>query len=221
MEKEFKEAWKLYNENYDGTLYMKIINDEDLKALDTENRWSLSSTINKENISQHSYWVTLFTFIMCKKQGYDDSKTLKAISYSLFHDFDEAFSGDLNHKFKYDVNNGIDRETLKEYGKDKTKEKFLVDFSLPIETLEIFEVEDELKFLVKICDWLSALQFISFEIKMGNRTKKMKEAFLYSMIKTEQIIKEYSIIKGEEKDFALVVFYQTLHDINEQIYKDE
>jgi len=222
-EKLFTIAHLKYNKMIkSGSFYLNLITDEDLKVLDTEDRWSLHCTHIKENINSHTNWVNIFTWVLCKKQGYDDGKTGRAMTFSTFHDFDEIFTGDLNHKFKYDLDNGVDVEQVKKYAQKKVRDK-LMSFGINRkDAMSVFNVEDELKLLVKLADWLSALQFLSFEISMGNRTVKVKKDFMYCLIGVNKAVAEFSACKDEtETDSDLAELFLGLTKINKFLYEDE
>lgn len=205
-----------------GNFYVNLISDEELKAFDTEDRWSLHTAHGVENISQHTFWVTIFTWVLCKKQGYSDADTGRALTYATFHDFDEIYTGDLNHKFKYDVNNGINREELKAYGKRKTIEK-LTSFGIKEkDILSTLVVEEEIKKLVKLADWLSAMQYLTFELGLGNRMQKVRQDFLYCLIGLCEAIEDFSSTKKEEEvDSDLASLFLGLSKINNKLYGDE
>ena len=218
--KLFKIAYLKYNRLIEnGSFYLNLITDEDLKVLDTEDRWSLHCTHVKENINSHTNWVNIFTWVLCKKQGYDEAKTGRALTFSTFHDFDEIFTGDLNHKFKYDFDNGVDIEQVKKYAQKKVKEK-LMSFGISKEDIRsTFTVEDEIKLLVKLADWLSALQFLSFELFLGNNTLKVKKDFVYCLIGVCKAIQDFSVCKNiEETDSDLARLFLDLRKINNLLY---
>jgi len=223
LEKMFRMAYTKYQKLGDtGSFYIKLIRDEELKALDTENRWSLTSGHGNESVSQHTYWVAIYTWILCKKQKYDDARTGRALTYATFHDFDEIFTGDINHKFKYAEDNGIDREQVKAFGKKKTIEK-LKSFGIKeTDILSTLVIEDEIKKLVKLADWFSAMQYLTFELGMGNRLTKTRQDFLYCLIKLCEAIEEFTTTKKKEEiDADLASLFLGISSINNKIYGDK
>lgn len=202
--------------------YLGIITDEEIKSLDTENRWSLSTTLHRESISQHTFWVCFFCFIICKRAKVDDATMGKVLSYALFHDMDEIFTGDLNHKFKYDKENGLDLEKLKGYGKKKCWSK-MQDFGVSQEEIDNqFNVDNYVKHIVKFADWLSATQFLVFEIKTGNRTDKVRLDFLYCLIGLQKVgstlLQHISFSTSFDIANDLVALMRDIKEINEKIY---
>lgn len=225
LSKMFNLAYTEYLTISEEDYFSKLILDEEIKSLDTENRWSLSTVHNRENISQHSFWVVLFTWILCKKGDFDSIFTSRAMSYALFHDLDEIFTGDLNHKFKYDKNNGLDLEKIKEYGRLKCHAK-LASFGINESDIQdVFNQDATVKKLVKFADWLSALQFLNFELALGNRTTKVRTDFLYCLVgvadSIKQLLTELSFTDQSHLCNDLINLYEDINKINLTIYTDE
>lgn len=134
-----------------------------------------------ENVSDHSFWVTLYSAMIhrqlqqqateSQKENYGKSSVflsimLKAIS----HDMGEAVTGDVVRPFKYSskkLKNAI----------DEAEEKLLKS-SMPDEILDIPELADWLAFtekaddyvhaVVKAADFMSLYQFMRREVLRGN-----------------------------------------------------
>lgn len=67
-------------------------------------RWSLMRNVTKENVAEHSYHVSILTHALCSiaNQVYDKQiNTEKAVSYALFHDATEMFTGDIPTPVKH------------------------------------------------------------------------------------------------------------------------
>ena len=151
-------------------------------------RWNGLITNQQESVMEHSFVVTVFSRLIAESLFEDNTKILKVVTRALFHDFDEAFSGDIPHQIKHDnevgiqMRNAIDiytkRELLRAFPKDTEFGKTIQDGS--------FLGEEYVHKIVKLADWLSMLLFLEREVKLGN--KEMEKHMNYCKKNTEDSI---------------------------------
>jgi 5'-deoxynucleotidase YfbR-like HD superfamily hydrolase len=156
--------------------------DTELSNIDTIGRWELNQTIKKETVSQHSFWVSFYSTCLAEElfpETHVKSIPMKlAITrYALFHDLDEAFTGDINHKVKHNPLNGKQiREELEILIQSKVEEKFssklpfnkMLKQYITSDDLTNYPHDEIVKSIVKICDWLSFIKYLQNEKSLGN-----------------------------------------------------
>ena len=140
-------------------------------------RWALMRNTSKENIAEHSFFVSLLAHALaCIKRDIfgEECSPDKAASLALLHDASEIFTGDMPTPIKY-----YNPEMRKIYGEiEKTANERLIN-SLP-EVLsssyrEMIEVPEEYKAIIKAADKLSALIKCIEEKNSGNAEFAMAE----------------------------------------------
>lgn len=121
-------------------------------------RWSLMRNITRENIAEHSFFVSILSHALaCIRRDIlgQPCDPEKAAAYALFHDASEIFTGDLPTPIKY-FNSEI-RTAYAEIEKSAT-ERLLR--TLPDELMPSYEallhIPDEYHPLVKAADKLAA-----------------------------------------------------------------
>lgn len=144
--------------------------DKKINSLNTIKRWSLENPIKSENLSQHSFWVSLYAMLLAESFECLDFRVLYVVGkMSLLHDTDEIFTGDLDHNFKNDLpeikemlDNYVGKKQEIYYSEYNQQIKnFLLDTPLSSERSLV-------KKIIKVSDWLSFLQFCENEISLGN-----------------------------------------------------
>ncbi len=193
---------------------MKIKNlfkDSTLNNLDTIVRWDLNQVIKNETVSQHSFWVALYSTILAEEIFYEKnckdsiSFKLSVTRYALFHDLDEAFSGDIHHSVKNNPLNGTEiKKQIKIYVDNCIKEKFKENNNISKMFLEYLICDDDdyktVKNIVKICDWLSFLKYLENEKSLGN--KNLDKTVEYCLIGIKEQI---NITKEQLKKVSSVI----------------
>lgn len=106
--------------------------------------------ISNQHVSSHSWGVAM----LCQHFDPDCSKEL--IMAALSHDCAEMFTGDIPANTKWEL------PELKKL-LDKYEDKILLDLGLS------FELTDEEKILLKICDILEGMQYCLGRMQMGER----------------------------------------------------
>ncbi len=152
--------------------------DSEIFNLDTIVRWDLNQIVKNETVSQHSFWVALFSTCLAEELFPDGGERsidlkLQISRYALFHDLGEAFTGDINHTVKNNPFNGKEiSEKLKELEEWYFKKKFSEDnpvSKMMLASINLKSGDAEIvKNIVKICDWLSFLKFLNNEKSLGN-----------------------------------------------------
>jgi 5'-deoxynucleotidase YfbR-like HD superfamily hydrolase len=157
--------------------------DPTLNRLNNLSRWQGFPTQQKESVSQHSYWVTYWTTILmeellvdCVKHKQAAFLKLEAIQLAVFHDLDEAITGDVAHPVKYNnVNGEALRKCLKEYAESAVRSKW--DGDVAYDRLIMKAVlgdhsytaqREMLMRIVKVADYLSMFNYAKHELELGN-----------------------------------------------------
>jgi len=153
-----------------------LIFDCEISRMDTIKRWDLNQIIKEETITSHSYWVTFFANVLAEALTKETELKLLIIRYAIIHDFEEIFSGDINHIVKRNKFNGEELTRLLNLFTDyEMKNKFKHSESKKI-FIDLFDNEfgkkneSMVKKIVKLCDWISFFRFLLNEYKLGNRT---------------------------------------------------
>lgn len=178
---------------------MKItsfITEERLRSADAVFRFNGEHTICKESITQHSWWVTMFTTIILdsifnreadKQKHFIMAFKLSTLNEAIMHDtVDEIHTGDILHQFKHNVASGDQVVEAIESYVSKSKEEMLHNMSCDEDESEEAErfflgqidtygyvgniVKDQLlrSSIVKIADWLSCMKYCANEMSLGN-----------------------------------------------------
>lgn len=144
-------------------------------------RWGLMRNVRGESLSEHACDVAILTHALCTigntyyGKSYD---TGRALSYALFHDLPEVFTGDMPTPVKY-----YSETTRESYKKVEKQAISTLISKLPDELKEEYsdilnfeENDRELAHLVKCADKLSALIKCIEEENSGNREFKNARA---------------------------------------------
>jgi 5'-deoxynucleotidase len=137
-------------------------------------RWSLMRSANPENVAEHSYHVALIAHALCSiaREIFNrDVNPDEAVSYALFHDATEVFTGDIPTPVKHHnpriLANFREIEAL-------AAERLLAN--VPAELQEIYRplldrkpVNPELDKFLKAADLLDAYLKCISEMSAGNR----------------------------------------------------
>lgn len=130
-------------------------------------RYSNKSLIKDENIAEHSSIVGIITLYLYDRLHHEDRMMVdinKVLAASIFHDFDEIFTGDILNPVKY-YHTGI-REKVNEYA-EKCISEFSTDtdFSSLKKYTDHAFLNDAEHCLMKLADIISV--FIKFRIENG------------------------------------------------------
>ena len=122
-------------------------------------RWGLMRNMTEETLSEHSYDVAVLTHALCSigNSVFDKSyDTGKAVSYALFHDVQEVYTGDMPTPAKY-----YNEEMRSNYAKIEENASKQLLTKLPDELLPVYDDllhpdRSEYGAIVKAADKLSA-----------------------------------------------------------------
>ena len=140
----------------------------DVRRLSYADRFTTIPVTLRENVAEHSYWVSLYAVMIHQSLGGDPS-LLGAISvHALTHDLAECITGDVVRTFKYST------EELKQ-AIDSAEEIMLR--ALPEAVQDLYPLWEGLagdrkayvKAVIKAADFVSLFQYMNREVLRGNR----------------------------------------------------
>ena len=133
-------------------------------------RWALMRNTNKENIAEHSFFVSVLAHALAsiKRDVFgEEISPEKAASFALLHDASEIFTGDMPTPIKY-----YNPEMRSVFGEiEKTANERLINAlpeALTSSYREMIEIPEEYAPVVKAADKLSALIKCIEERNSGN-----------------------------------------------------
>lgn len=155
------------------TGFKALWNSLEFRQFSSLKRWNGLITNQQESVMEHSFVVTILSRLIAQSlfEG-DVEKVLLVVTKAMFHDFDEAFSGDIPHHIKHDdevgsqMRNAIDCFTKRELTKVFSSE---TEIGVVIQNGAIEHDDGFVNKTVKLADWLSMLMFLEREVKLGNR----------------------------------------------------
>jgi 5'-deoxynucleotidase YfbR-like HD superfamily hydrolase len=186
-------------------IFEKFLHDPEFDQLNNMVRWNGMNRIKDETVAHHSYIVTWFSRVLAEEIFDCDSIKLKIISYALFHDFDEMFTGDILHPLKYNKFNGTNiKQSIDDYLDFKINEKFSSDNNTDkmFRNLLMKDFPDYVSKIVKLADWLSMYFYINKEMQLGNKSiTEQRRYCIESILKAcEDCVVSLS---SEENDFKV------------------
>ena len=133
-------------------------------------RYNTRLKLTSETVAEHSYFVSLFTMIICEEVNLDNDVTANALRYAIIHDIPEIDTSDIPYPVKKanpelsNVLHNLEIKSIKNHlGKD------CADFFEIVESNE--EGTKELQIIrqvVKLADTLSVKQYCENEMTLGN-----------------------------------------------------
>jgi 5'-deoxynucleotidase YfbR-like HD superfamily hydrolase len=167
-------------------IFRKFLNDPEFDQINNMVRWNGVSRIKDETVAHHSYIVAWLSRVIAEEMFDDDSIKLKIVSFALFHDFDEMFTGDVLNPFKYNSFNGVEiRNCIDEFLNYKIKNKFNSQSNSDkmFRELLLKDFPDYVSKIVKVSDWFSMYFYLVKEIKLGNKGVDKQREFCIQSIK--------------------------------------
>lgn len=198
---------------------LDFITENKIRCIDSISRFNGDATIKPESVSQHSWWVVMFTSIIqdelfkyVNKTNSSEilTKTLAfkvtTMNMAINHDFsDEIHSGDILHQVKHDPNVGSDIvESLEKFVRHE-QEAMLKRLNTGYDSVacnnmilgenERYGYNSMLSSnlshaVVKVADWMACLKAINAELQLGN--SNYKEIFVRAKDKTSTAITKLS-----------------------------
>lgn len=155
-----------------------------LRIASVVTRWGVIRTHSKDTVANHSFYVTTYAQDIAHLIDWaPDNNLYKPLywlmRYSLIHDLDELFTGDLVTFIKPEI---IDQDRAARYVAAQMQERMPGIAAAFTEIAEL-PYADEIKRIVKVADWLDALFFSIDEQKIGNVAIQKYEPFTLDKLK--------------------------------------
>ena len=161
-------------------MFIKNLINTTLHSMTEHMRYSGAHVINKENVAEHSYYVTLLADMIAEdilqKNPTISINKLKVLQMALYHDTEEAFTGDLITPVK-----NKSKELKKEWDKlsfqmmregleqDFPEQQHIYKYIISIhEEYEKYKYEDLENQIVKFADGLQSIIYLLREKAYGN-----------------------------------------------------
>lgn len=152
-------------------------------------RWAIIRTIQRQNVAEHSYYVTLYAGQVADFIDWTGDRA-DLLDYALRHDLEEMYMSDIpgpskrammTDRVHYDEH--CRAENVKRFGADYVKRLFYpVD-----ETPEgDWRTEEEIKAIIKVADLLDECFFLCLDQQLGNRA--VETVFEHSLKRLLQAI---------------------------------
>lgn len=150
--------------NFEGVLdYDHILKYYNLKNLV---RYNQRFRLKDESVAEHSYYVSLFTMMICDKLQVSSSIKNDSLTWALIHDLPEIYTSDIPHPTK--VGNPGMEDFLVRVEHKVMEEHFSPYHELYKKiTTGNYELVD---CIVKLADIVSVIQYTTLEIRLGNKT---------------------------------------------------
>lgn len=135
--------------------------------LDCLRRYNHKRTITSESVASHSYYVSLYTQMICSALKLPAEISVKAMSHAIYHDIGEIYMSDIPYdtkeKFPFikKMLSGIEEEVIKEHFPDYYHLWKEVEDRKTNESLLVYNI-------IKLADILSVIQYTSREYSLGN-----------------------------------------------------
>ena len=129
-------------------------------------RYNTRQRIKSESVATHSYFVALFSMMICDELDVPKMVKSKAIQIALVHDTPEIFTNDITYDAKLAM--PAVNALLEPYEESFIKSIF------PAQHAFMYDghmMDDKIaKQIVKLADILSVVQYLDNEARLGNRT---------------------------------------------------
>ena len=161
--------------------------------LDCLRRYNHKRTISTESVASHSYYVALYTQMICNALELEDSVKAKALTHAIYHDIGEIYLSDIPYdtkeKFPFmkKMLSGIEEDIIKEHFPQYSKLWKEVEDRKTTESLLIYNI-------IKLSDILSVIQYTSREFSLGNT--------VLEHVRTEAVNGRYKLYKTAIEDLT-------------------
>lgn len=135
--------------------------------LDCLRRYNHKRTITVESVASHSYYVALYTQMICSHLDLCPAVSVKALTHAVYHDIGEIYLSDIPYdtKEKFPIVkrmlSGVEEEVIKEHFPQYSELWKEVEDRKDEESLLIYNI-------IKLADILSVIQYTSREYSLGN-----------------------------------------------------
>lgn len=134
------------------------MNDYQLKNII---RYNNISTVSNETLAEHMYFTTLMVVRSRRYLIIDEEDYNKLLEYSVLHDVPELITGDFPHDLKQK------EPRFKELLDPIEREVLMNEFGVDLEDYR------HLKPLFKLYDLLQVMQYVHYELQLGNRNPEI------------------------------------------------
>lgn len=204
-------------------VFKEIFNNPAYDQTNNMVRWNGLSRVKDETVGHHTHIVTFFSRVIFEEIFNSSKVTMEdkslyiseMLTYSMLHDFDESFTGDILHTFKHNPLNGKGiKDNIEEYLDHVRIQNF--NLQTPLHNMLAKyafqkDVEPFLKDIVKLADWLSMLFYIKKEQMLGNRNLEVQFSHCVESTKMQACVLWDSL---ENKFPNSQIFTSILQDIN-------
>lgn len=133
-----------------------IVNELDVR-LSAVRRWPVSLTIRQQSVAEHQHNVCMIAERIGRKWfGLDEARLYRLMRYALYHDYKESYTSDMPSYMKRWVMPGAEDDFESVLDEDVDMGSITMD--------------DLLRGIVKVADYIDAAVFLRVEISMGNKT---------------------------------------------------
>lgn len=146
---------------------LTIDNLKELYRLSNIIRYNPWSKINTETVSSHSFFVALFTKMICDGLEVKPSIKLAALEFALVHDAPESLMNDITYDAKR-LMPGIN-ELLEKFEKQYLEKNFPETMKVAFIDEDSSEEDLLVSLIVKLADVYSVIQYCNNEVQLGNR----------------------------------------------------
>ena len=119
-------------------------------------RYNHRVRIKDESVAEHSYYVTLFTLIICDKYNIIDNIKLKCLEKATLHDISEIITSDIPHDVK--ENSKVIKDELKRIDKKYIEDNFK-EYQYNVDIVDS---------IISLADAYSVKQYCMVEMNLGN-----------------------------------------------------
>lgn len=128
-------------------------------------RYSQMSRVDNESVATHSYYVALFSLMICEKLELDDYSKCKAMKMALVHDLPEMYTSDIPSIVKQSSDKLVE---LLDQLEEEIVSMHFSEYKDEFNTLD--DKSNLLTIIVKLADILSVAQYSYHESRLGNAT---------------------------------------------------
>lgn len=189
------------------SFWVAIISAE-IAKFENEARIHFQTVYRNEDFDTNKYYKDKLIANISFKEAFNLKQIdlLKVYPCALFHDVDEVFTGDLNHRFKYfdDSTQSVSfRQMLNDMAK-KVMDVKMKDYpSVITEYYNLMKDDSEIKTIVKIADWLQLLQYVRTEKSLGNKNLEEVENRITRLL--EQKANESKLLCFDDNRINLII----------------
>lgn len=143
--------------------YEKLLKYYNLKNLV---RYNQRFRLKDESVAEHSYYVSLFTMMICDELEVSAKIKNDSLTWALIHDLPEIYTSDIPHSAKV---NTPGMETFLEAVEHDVVANHFKDYSDLFNRVTSGNYEI-VYWIVKLADILSVIQYSTLELRLGNKT---------------------------------------------------